>query len=86
VAVGRFFRAWFYYEKVKRFGDVPWMGAPIEVNDTAALYRPRDPRTLVMDSVLADCRSFPGPIWDLGANFIKHSLQRSTVELASAGS
>jgi len=54
VAVGRFFRAWFYYEKVKRFGDVPWMGAPIEVNDTAALYRPRDPRALVMDSVLAD--------------------------------
>jgi ornithine--oxo-acid transaminase len=38
-----------------------------------------------LDSVLADCRSFPGPIWNLGANFIKHSLQRSTVELASAG-
>jgi acetylornithine/succinyldiaminopimelate/putrescine aminotransferase len=39
-----------------------------------------------LDSVLADCRSFPGPIWDLGANFIKHSLQRSTVELAGAES
>lgn len=37
-----------------------------------------------LDSVLTDCRSFPGPIWDLGANFIKHSLQRSTVELAAA--
>ncbi|MEI9893488.1 MAG: aspartate aminotransferase family protein [Chthoniobacter sp.] len=37
-----------------------------------------------LDSVLADCRSFPGPIWNLGANFIKHSLSRSTVELAGA--
>src|SRR3954468_16376249 len=29
-----------------------------------------------LDSVLSDCRSFPGPIWDLVANFIKHSFQR----------
>ena len=36
-----------------------------------------------LDSVLEDCRSFPGPIWDLGANFIKHSLKRSTVEPAA---
>jgi acetylornithine/succinyldiaminopimelate/putrescine aminotransferase len=36
-----------------------------------------------LDAVLSDCRSFPGPIWDLGANFIRHSLQRST-DLASA--
>ena len=39
-----------------------------------------------LDSVLNDCRSFPGPIWDLGANFIRHSLQRSTSEPAGAGS
>jgi acetylornithine/succinyldiaminopimelate/putrescine aminotransferase len=38
-----------------------------------------------LDTVLQDCRSFPGPIWDLGANFIKHSLKRSTVEPAAAG-
>ena len=24
-AVGRFFRAYFYFEKVRRFGDVPWV-------------------------------------------------------------
>ena len=36
-----------------------------------------------LDSVLEDCRSFPGPIWDLGANFIRHSLKRSTVEPAA---
>jgi acetylornithine/succinyldiaminopimelate/putrescine aminotransferase len=38
-----------------------------------------------LDAVLADCRSFPGPIWNLGTNFIKHSLHRSTVGMAGAG-
>jgi hypothetical protein len=51
--LARFFRAYFYYEKVKRFGDVPWIGKPLGVTDPI-LYGGRDPRTLVMDSVLAD--------------------------------
>ena len=38
-----------------------------------------------LDAVLSDCRKFPGPIWDLGANFIRHSLKRSTLEPAAAG-
>jgi acetylornithine/succinyldiaminopimelate/putrescine aminotransferase len=29
------------------------------------------------ESVLEDCRTFPGPIWDLGANFVRNSLRRS---------
>jgi starch-binding outer membrane protein, SusD/RagB family len=52
--IARFFRAYFYFEKVKRFGNVPWVGKPLDVSDTIKLYGPRDPRTLVMDSVLAD--------------------------------
>jgi hypothetical protein len=52
-AIARFFRAFFYFEKVKRYGDVPWIGKPLDVTD-AELYKARDPRTLVMDSVLAD--------------------------------
>ena len=51
--LARFFRAWFYFEKVKRFGDVPWIGRPLAVDDPG-LYRGRDSRTLVMDSVLND--------------------------------
>jgi hypothetical protein len=51
--LARFFRAWFYFDKVKRFGDVPWISKPVAVDD-ADLYKGRDPRTLVMDSVLAD--------------------------------
>ncbi|HHV84420.1 MAG TPA: RagB/SusD family nutrient uptake outer membrane protein [Petrimonas sp.] len=52
--VARFFRAYFYFEKVKRFGDVPWYSTPIEANDETLLTKKRDPRTVVMDSVLAD--------------------------------
>jgi len=51
--LARFFRAFFYFEKVKRYGDVPWIGKPLAVDDPE-LTKPRDSRTLVMDSVVAD--------------------------------
>ena len=28
--IARFFRAWFYFDKVKRFGDVPWISKPMD--------------------------------------------------------
>lgn len=39
-----------------------------------------------LDAVLDDCRSFPGPIWNLGRNLIKHSVKRSTKEPAGVES
>lgn len=51
--VARFFRAYFYFEKVKRFGDVPWYNKVLEAGDED-LYKARDSRKLVMDSVMAD--------------------------------
>ncbi len=53
LGLARYFRAYFYMEKVKRFGNVPWVGKPLDINDPA-LYGGRDKRELVMDSVLAD--------------------------------
>lgn len=53
-AIARFFRAYFYFDKVSRFGDVPWYSGTININDEGALSMPRSPRALVMDSVLAD--------------------------------
>ena len=53
VAVARFFRAYFYLEKVKRFGDVPWYDTQLGSADEA-LYKPRDSRELVMDNVVKD--------------------------------
>jgi hypothetical protein len=51
--VARFFRAYFYYDKVKTFGAVPWYNTVLEAGDEG-LYKARDARQLVMDSVLAD--------------------------------
>lgn len=51
--IARYYRAYFYLEKIKRFGDVPWIGKPLAIDDPA-LYGTRDKRELVMDSVLAD--------------------------------
>lgn len=53
IGLARFFRAWFYFDKVKRFGDAPWINEAMDVSDPA-LYNGRDTRVLVMDSVLAD--------------------------------
>lgn len=52
--VARFFRALDYFKKVQTFGDVPWIGKSLDVSETDLIYKPRDPRALVMDSVLAD--------------------------------
>lgn len=52
--VARFFRAYFYFNKVTAFGDVPWYSNVIDVNDTTALMKKRDSRVLVVDSILAD--------------------------------
>jgi len=54
IGLARFFRAYFYFEKVKRFGDVPWINRPLSIDDQAQLYAGRDKRTLVMDSIIAD--------------------------------
>ncbi len=54
VGVAKFFRAYFYANMVSHFGDVPWYSKPIDATDNTALTKGRDPRTLVMDSVLND--------------------------------
>ncbi|MEC5143806.1 RagB/SusD family nutrient uptake outer membrane protein [Chitinophaga sp. 212800010-3] len=53
----KFFRAWFYFEMVKKFGDVPLYDKPLDVNDDALLHKARDPRQAVMNVVMADIDS-----------------------------
>lgn len=53
IGLARFFRAWFYFDKIKRFGKVPWYNKAMTIDDQE-LYKPRDSRALVMDSVLED--------------------------------
>lgn len=51
--IARFFRALFYFQKVKRFGDVPWYSEPLNEN-SEEMFKARDPRILVIDSIMAD--------------------------------
>lgn len=51
--IARFFRANFYFDKVKRFGDVPWYSTSLN-ESSPELYNPRTPRKQVMDSIIAD--------------------------------
>lgn len=53
VAVARFFRAYFYFEKVKRFGDVPWIDTQLNT-DSPELTKPRDSREFIMQKMLED--------------------------------
>ena len=53
-ALARFFRAYFYFEKVKRFGEVPWYDKPVGSADTEALNRPRDSREFIMGKMIED--------------------------------
>jgi len=53
LGVARFFRAYFYFDMMKRFGDLPWINHPLDVNDPL-LHSARDSRSLIADSIKAD--------------------------------
>lgn len=52
-AVSRFFRAYIYFQLVRRYGDVPWYEHELGSAD-ADLYKPRDSREFVMQKMLED--------------------------------
>ena len=65
--IARFFRALFYYQMVKQFGDVPWYNKTLKVDDPD-IYKPRDSRLAVMDSVLSDLNFACNNIYDTKDN------------------
>ena len=52
-ALAKFFRVYFYFDKVKQFGDVPWYDKELGSADKD-LYKARDSREFVMQKMLAD--------------------------------
>lgn len=52
--VARFFRAYFYFEKLKRFGEVPWYDTTLDPTDSESLQKPRDSRQFITDKILED--------------------------------
>ena len=53
IGIARYCRAWFYFNKIKNYSDVPWSDDVLEANDPK-LYAPADPRTLVADKIVED--------------------------------
>ena len=49
----RFFRAYFYLDKIAQFGDVPWIDKDLQV-DSEELLGPRDDRKVVFAKMLED--------------------------------
>ena len=49
-----FWRAWFYYDLLKQFGDLPWYNKPLETTSTDELYAPRLSRSVIADSIIQD--------------------------------
>lgn len=52
--IAYFFRAYFYFVKVRRYGDVPWYDTVIGSTDKDLLNKGRDSREFVMDRVMDD--------------------------------
>ena len=52
-ALTRFFRAYFYFGMIRRFGDVPWYDKELETT-SEELYKDRDSREVVMQHMLED--------------------------------
>jgi hypothetical protein len=48
-----FFRSIFYFNKVRVFGDVPWIPGTVEI-DSELLTAPRTPRNQVVESIIED--------------------------------
>jgi susD family len=53
--VAYFFRAFFYYKMLVKFGEVPLYDEPVGSSDKAMLCKPRDSRDAVINHILEDC-------------------------------
>lgn len=52
-ALCKFFRAWFYFSKVQKFGEVPWIDHEL-ASDESALYNARDNRDVILGHMIQD--------------------------------
>ena len=53
-ALARFHRAYFYFDKVRKYGDIMWYDQVIGSTDEDLLYKPRDDRGYVVDRIIDD--------------------------------
>ena len=52
--IARFFRAYFYFDKLVTYGEVPWVDELIESDDIDKLYAARDTRDVIITNIIKD--------------------------------
>lgn len=71
IGLTRLMRARWYYDMVKRYSDVPWFSKTLKDTDQDLLYKNRDSRTQVVDSIMADL--------DFAVKYMSESMANKTV-------
>ncbi|GAB3651702.1 RagB/SusD family nutrient uptake outer membrane protein [Echinicola sediminis] len=77
-AIGYFFRAYDYYDKIAAYGDVPWIDRVL-TDDDELLYAPRTPRAEVAQHILDDLLFARDNIMEPGTNGIPSNSISSDV-------
>ncbi|MBD8487805.1 RagB/SusD family nutrient uptake outer membrane protein [Echinicola sp. CAU 1574] len=77
-AIGYFFRAYDYYDKIAAYGDVPWIDRVL-TDDDELLYAPRTPRAEVAQQMLDDLLFAEENIMEPGTNGIPSNSISSDV-------
>lgn len=54
VGEAHFFRAWFYFDLLKSYGDLPWYSTVLYPDSEDELMKPRQARTVIVDSIMVD--------------------------------
>lgn len=54
LGIGRWFRAYFYYDKLKTYGGVPWFDHEIQNYERDYMYKERDSRDVIVENIIAD--------------------------------
>ncbi len=54
VGIARWFRAWFYYTKLRQYGAVPWFEHQLQPDDMDLMYKDRDSRDVIIRNLIAD--------------------------------
>ena len=52
--IARWFRAWFYYDKFTKYGEVPWFDREIQNYELDYMYKDRDSRDVIIENMIAD--------------------------------
>ncbi|KGE12692.1 RagB/SusD family nutrient uptake outer membrane protein [Sphingobacterium deserti] len=66
--IARFYRAYWYYNMVMRYGDVPWYGRVLGEQESEELTKGQDSRELVVDSIMVDLEYAAAHIQPSGTN------------------